>query len=291
MTTTVSPASVFGLEVSTSSAIRTPAAAHLSTIPTCQSTSNHSRTDSAMTPPTPSTAASSSMDADRIASSEPKCPASARAAVGPTCLIDSATSTRQSGCDFACSRLATSFCPLAESTRPARTASGGSVFLAARVNSGTVASLSCAVAGSPAAGASVNRSPSSAMTPASSSAIAPSQPSASMSSAPREARPNSRSRSCAGQNWLLGQRMSLSPSFAGRSGVPHSGHSVGITNSRSVPSRRATTGPTISGMTSPALRSTTVSPIRTPLRVTSPALCSVACSTVDPATSTGSITP
>ena len=47
------------------------------------------------------------------------------------------------------------------------------------------------------------------------------------------------------------------------------GSAVGITNSRSVPSRRSTTGPTISGMTSPALRSTTVSPISTPLRFTS----------------------
>ena len=44
-------------------------------------------------------------------------------------------------------------------------------------------------------------------------------------------------------------------------------------------------------MTSPALRSTTVSPISTPLRFTSLALCSVAMPTVEPDTSTGSITP
>ena len=44
-------------------------------------------------------------------------------------------------------------------------------------------------------------------------------------------------------------------------------------------------------MTSPALRSTTVSPMRTPLRLTSCALCRVAISTVEPATTTGSITP
>ena len=55
----------------------------------------------------------------------------------------------------------------------------------------------------------------------------------------------------------------------GASGVPQAGHFVGMTNSRSVPSRRSTTGPTISGMTSPALRSTTVSPMSTPLRSTS----------------------
>ena len=42
-------------------------------------------------------------------------------------------------------------------------------------------------------------------------------------------------------------------------------------------------------MTSPALRMITRSPMRTPLRSTSPALCSVASDTVDPATSTGSI--
>ena len=44
-------------------------------------------------------------------------------------------------------------------------------------------------------------------------------------------------------------------------------------------------------MTSPALRSTTVSPISTPLRTTSEALCSVAMLTVEPLTRTGSITP
>ncbi len=44
-------------------------------------------------------------------------------------------------------------------------------------------------------------------------------------------------------------------------------------------------------MTSPALRSTTVSPMSTPLRTTSWALCRVAIDTVDPATVTGSMTP
>ena len=50
------------------------------------------------------------------------------------------------------------------------------------------------------------------------------------------------------------------------------------------------TGPTTSGITSPALRSTTMSPISTPLRAISSALCRVAFSTVDPLTLTGSIT-
>ena len=89
----------------------------------------------------------------------------------------------------------------------------------------------------------------------------------------------------------MGQRMSASPSRDGASVVPHAGHSVGMTNSRSLPSRSATTGPTISGMTSPALRSTTMSPMRTPLRLTSCWLCSVAISTVDPETRIGSMTP
>ena len=42
-------------------------------------------------------------------------------------------------------------------------------------------------------------------------------------------------------------------------------------------------------MTSPALRMITVSPISTPLRLTSEALCRVARLTVDPATRTGSM--
>ena len=125
---------------------------------------------------------------------------------------------------------------------------------------------------SPACGLSsggAKRSPSSVMMPDSSSAIEPSQPSASMSRPPRAASAKTRSRSWLGHERVLGQRMSLSPSFSGASGVPHAGHSVGMTKARSVPSRRSTTGPTISGMTSPALRSTTVSPMSTPLRSTS----------------------
>ena len=110
-----------------------------------------------------------------------------------------------------------------------------------------------------------------------------------MSNAPRPATWNSRSRSCAGQDRALGQRRSLSPSRICRSSVPHSGQCVGMTNAYSSPVRASTTGPSTSGMTSPALRMITRSPMRTPLRSTSPALCSVASETVDPATSTGSI--
>jgi hypothetical protein len=49
-------------------------------------------------------------------------------------------------------------------------------------------------------------------------------------------------------------------------------------------------GPTTSGITSPALRTTIVSPIRMPLRATSSSLCSVALWMVEPETSTGSNT-
>ena len=96
-------------------------------------------TASAITPPTPSAAASSSRPAARIASIEPKSAARARAAVGPTWRIDRATSTRHSGRVLAAARLAISLAPLADRTRPPTTASGGSVFFAARVYSGTVA--------------------------------------------------------------------------------------------------------------------------------------------------------
>src|SRR6516165_9136966 len=111
-----------------------------------------------------------------------------------------------------------------------------------------------------------------------------------MSSAARLARWNSRSRNWAGQDRVLGQRQSTSPSSRSSS-VPHAGHRSGNTYSYSSPVRRSATGPTISGITSPALRSTTMSPIRTPLRLISSALCSVALVTVDPATWTASMIP
>ena len=112
-----------------------------------------------------------------------------------------------------------------------------------------------------------------------------------MSKAPRPATWKTRSRTWAGQASWLRQRRSRSPSFCWASGVPQAGHSVGISHSGSPSGRSASTGPTISGMTSPALRSTTVSPGRTSLRLTSWALCSVAFSTVEPATRVGSIRP
>ena len=85
--------------------------------------------------------------------------------------------------------------------------------------------------------------------------------------------------------------MSLSPSFSVASRLPHDGQCVGMTQGTASAGRSASTGATISGMTSPAFRSTTVSPTRTSLRATSQALCSVALATVEPLTTTGSITP
>ena len=58
VTTMDSASSVRSTLLSRSSAIRTPAARHLSTIARCQSTVNHSTTAAAIVGPTPSTAAS-----------------------------------------------------------------------------------------------------------------------------------------------------------------------------------------------------------------------------------------
>ncbi len=57
------------------------------------------------------------------------------------------------------------------------------------------------------------------------SAAAETSPSPSMSRAPRQPMCSTRPRTCAGQLRAFGQRRSMSPSFAGASGVPHSGSS------------------------------------------------------------------
>ncbi|CAB4600122.1 unannotated protein [freshwater metagenome] len=95
--------------------------------------------------------------------------------------------------------------------------------------------------------------------------------------------------SCAGHDCEFGQRISTSPSLIARSADPQSGHFLGIMNFFSAPVRFSITGPSTSGITSPALRITTTSPIKTPLRVISCALCRVALVTVEPATLTGSM--
>ena len=89
---------------------------------------------------------------------------------------------------------------------------------------------------------------------------------------------------------MLGQRVSASPSGRTR-WWPHTGHSVGNTHSGRPFGRSASTGPTISGMTSPALRTITTSPGRTSLAFTWSWLCRVATPTVEPPTNTGSSRP
>src|SRR5207248_9874140 len=108
-----------------------------------------------------------------------------------------------------------------------------------------------------------------------------------MSMAPRDANANSHSMPCDGQPRLFGHRHADSPS--GRtSGVLHDGHVFGNRHRRELFGRFDGTGPTPSGMTSPARRTITVSLGRTSLRFTSSSLCSVAVRTVTPPTNTGS---
>ena len=116
----------------------------------CQSTANQACTDAAMVGPTPSTAASASTLASSMAVSEPNSAASARAAVGPTCRMDSATKIRHSGLVRACSRLTSSRVALALSV-PCLTMKNGQVSSRSAV--------------------SANRSPSSVTRPQSSSAL------------------------------------------------------------------------------------------------------------------------
>ena len=77
------------------------------------------------------------------------------------------------------------------------------------------------------------------------------------------------------------------PSSSRFTGALHTGHSVGKANSFSSPVRLLVMTLTISGITSPARRTITVSPTRTPLRRSSNTLCSVALLTVVPPTNTG----
>ena len=112
-------------------------------------------------------------------------------------------------------------------------------------------------------------------------------PMPSMSIPPREAKWTRRAQRCAGQRTSPMQRATTSPS--GRTtGLLQTGHLSGMTNSRSSPVRTETTGPTTSGITSPARRTITVSPMRMSLRRTSSSLCNVASETVAPETRTGS---
>src|SRR4029450_13205154 len=104
-----------------------------------------------------------------------------------------------------------------------------------------------------------------------------------MSNAPREAKWNSHSMFWGGQPRLFGQRQYASPSFR-TSGVPHEVHLVGNFHRRTFLGRFDSTGPTTSGITSPARRTITVSFTRTSFRFTSSSLWRVAVPTVTPPT-------
>ena len=108
-----------------------------------------------------------------------------------------------------------------------------------------------------------------------------------MSMAEREAKWAIRWTRWAGQSRLV-QKVSLSPSRR-VSGPRSSGRWWGSATALAGRPRRGT-GPTTSGITSPALRTTTVSPGRTSFRRTWSSLWSVASPTVEPPTKTGSST-
>ena len=202
----VSPSSVCGARSSSSASMVTPAAAQVSTMFWCQSTVNHSLKLSAITSPTPSVSARSATGASISDCTEWKRDASARAAVGPTWRMDSATMTRHRSAFLAVSRLAKSFLPEAL-TSPSFRVYTLDFFRSSSVRSNSFASSSS--------------------TPEAMRSCAPFSPSASISNAPREAMYSRRVASCAGQERVFGQRQSASPSFAGASFVPQTGQFSG----------------------------------------------------------------
>src|SRR5712691_12014682 len=90
---------------------------------------------------------------------------------------------------------------------------------------------------------------------------------------------------CDGHRALLGQNQ-YAPLRT--SAAPHEGHFFGNFHGFALGGRLERTGPTTSGMTSPARRTMTVSPSRTSFRLTSSMLCRVTLLTVTPPTNTGS---
>ncbi len=107
----------------------------------------------------------------------------------------------------------------------------------------------------------------------------------SMSIAVREAKWRIFSTSCAGHEAPVQRMMAPSSSFAVL--APHTGQLFGNSYGLESAGRLDSTTETISGMTSPARRTKTVSPLRTSLRRSSSSLCSVARDTVTPPTLTG----
>ncbi len=197
---------------------------------------------------------------------------------GPTWRIDSPTSTRHSGRSLAASRLSSSLRPLAERTGPSP-----SPFFGARVNRGARSEVvlgeaeHVALVGDHAGVEQRDRRlVAESLDVEGAAARDVEHPLAHL----RRAALVVGAAEVLVALLLLDQRRA-----AGRAGRGHLPRRAGPW--AAAPS----TGPTISGITSPALRRTTVSPGRTSLRFTSWALCRVAFSTVEPATLVGSITP
>ena len=107
-----------------------------------------------------------------------------------------------------------------------------------------------------------------------------------MSMALRETKCFSASLRCAAQNNPPVQRATASPSMRTIK-ESHTGQRVGKTIWRALAGRRSCTTPIICGITSPARRIITVSPIAMLRRSISSPLCKVALLTVTPATNTG----
>ena len=109
-----------------------------------------------------------------------------------------------------------------------------------------------------------------------------------MSIARRLAKWNSDCTCCAGQLSSAEQRHTAAPSSRTTS-APQTGQLIGIDHATAPAGRASITTCTTSGITSPARRTITVSPLRTSSRATWSALCRVARVTVTPPTCTGRI--
>ncbi len=213
----------------------------------------------ASTGPTSATSCSAASSAAMSASSRPKCRASSFAVASPTWRIPRAKMNRASVVlrllSMAATTLAADFSAMRSSSPSAATPS---LYRSAGVRT-MCPPTSCSTSFSP-------------------------RPS--MSMARRPAKCSSACATWAGQTRPPEQRAIVS---SGRrtTAEPHSGHFFGSANSRVPCGRFSFTTRTISGITSPARRTITVSPTRTSLRRTSSSLCSVALVTVTPPTNTG----
>ena len=281
MTTTVSPSRVRAIDSSRSSAIATPAAAHASTMALCQPASgpsNHSRTDAAIVGPTPSVPASVSSDASRTAVIDAEL-GGQRAGRGRTDVADRQRDQHppQRHRGLALVEVGQQACAVGGELRPLLALLGGAGEERGREQRRLVEVEEVALVGDRARVEQRDRRLVAEALDVEGTATGDVEdPLAHLG----------RALLVVGAAevlvalLLLGQRRSA-----------QAGHVVGIRHGFRPFGRSASTGPRISGITSPALRRITVSPGRTSLRLTSWALCRVAFSTVEPATLVGSMTP